>query len=346
MKGTELGIWVDEFNFSSATSQVDLTFEVQEAERTNLDSVAQEFLPILPKCTVTQNGYFEGVLPDGFEAELNARFGAGTAIVTVLTQKSDANCVAYVLPEATGYSMVFSAPVANLVTLNGQWGTAAGAVRGRCLYHGTIVQDFGTSPVYMIDGSTNGGECYVHVAAVSGTTSGVQIQIVSSDDQIDWNVEATVTFADAGSTRVLLNGSVGRYMRVLFTMNGASAIRCAIVAALEPAESIRIFSGTFTHPNEYETEWGPLINVGREFTGRALINVTEIVDLQSTITLAFRAASDADATYGWQEIGGPTITGLGYYDVNLGSAVNQYIQVGCQYMGATAITCTVDVIYS
>jgi len=82
MKGTELGILVDEFDFSSSTSQVELTFDVQEAERTSLASEAQEFVPILPKCTVTQNGYFEGVMPDGFERELYDRFGVCEALDT------------------------------------------------------------------------------------------------------------------------------------------------------------------------------------------------------------------------------------------------------------------------
>ncbi len=83
MIGTRMAVWVDEYDFSSAISEVDVVMETPEAERTSLASAAQEFRPLLPKVSVTQNGYFEGVLDDGFEAEMYARFGVGGAVVTI-----------------------------------------------------------------------------------------------------------------------------------------------------------------------------------------------------------------------------------------------------------------------
>jgi hypothetical protein len=233
MKGTELGIWVDEFNFSSATSQVDLTFEVAEAERTHLDSVAQEFLPILPKCTVAQNGYFEGVLADGFEAELEARFGAGVAVLTVLTQKSDADCVAYVLPGATNYSMVFGAPVANLVTLNGQWGTSVATVRGLRVYDGTFDAVETGSGVDFGAGSTNGGKAFLHVASITGAAVNAAIKVQSSPDNNTWSDEGTFTLSAVGGYGLDMSGVVGRYIRLNCTsLGGATAIRCMAVVSM------------------------------------------------------------------------------------------------------------------
>jgi hypothetical protein len=233
MKGTELGIWVDEFNFSSATSQVDLTFEVQEAERTNLDSVAQEFLPILPKCMVTQNGYFEGVMPDGFEAELEDRFGAGAAVLTVLTQKSDADCVAYVLPGATDYQMAFSAPVANLVTLNGQWGTSIATVRGLRVYDGTFDAVEAGASVDFGAGSTTGGKAFLHVATITGAAVDAEIKVQSSPDNNTWSDEGTFTLSLVGGYSLDLSSTVGRYIRLSCAdLGGASAIRCMAVVSL------------------------------------------------------------------------------------------------------------------
>ncbi|GIK73806.1 MAG: hypothetical protein BroJett021_27940 [Chloroflexota bacterium] len=233
MKGTEMRVWVDQFDFSSATSQVDVTFEVGEAERTSLASGAQEFVPLLPKCTVAQNGYFEGVLTNGFEAEMRTRFGAGQAVLTVVTQESDANCVCYVLPEATDYNMVFGAPVAGLVTLNGQWGTAAGAVRGLRVFDGTFdaleegaVVDFGV-------GSTTGGQAFLHVAAITGTAVNALIRVQSSANQVDWADEGTFTLSTVGGYRLTLTGTVGRYVRLACAnLGGATAIRCMGVVSL------------------------------------------------------------------------------------------------------------------
>lgn len=233
MKGTELRIWVDEFDFSSATSQVDVTFDVSEAERTSLASDAQEYLPILPRCTLTQNGYFEGVLPDGFERELEDRFGAGLAIVTVITQQSDADCVAYVLPEATDYSMVFGAPAANLVTLNGQWGTAAAAVRGRRVYEGTFDDVENGASVDFGAGSTTGGKAFLHVQTITGTAVDAEIKVQSSADNNTWADEGTFTLSAVGGYSLDMSGTVGRYIRLACAdLGGATAIVCMGVVSL------------------------------------------------------------------------------------------------------------------
>lgn len=233
MKGTELGIWVDEFEFSSSTSQVDLTFEIGEAERTSLASSAQEFVPLLPKCTVAQNSYFEGVLPDGFEAEMNARFGAGLAVVTVVTQKSDADCVCYVLPEATNYSMVFGAPVAGLVTLNGQWGTSAEAVRGLRVFDGTFDDVESGATVDFGAGTTTGGLAVLHVASITGTATDAEIRIESSANEVDWADEGSFIFSAVGGYSVALSGTVGRYVRLsCIDLGDATAIRCMGVVSL------------------------------------------------------------------------------------------------------------------
>lgn len=233
MKGTELGILVDEFDFSSSTSQVELTFEVQEAERTNLASVAQEFVPILPKCTVTQNGYFEGVMPDGFERELYDRFGAGTAIVTVVTQKSDADCACYVLPEATDYSMVFAAPVAGLVTLNGSWGTSAATRRGLRVYSGLFDAVESGASVDFGAGSTTGGKAYLHVTAIDGTAVDADIKVQSSPDDNTWSDEGTFTLSLVGGYSLDLSGTVGRYIRLSCTdLGGATSITVTGIVSL------------------------------------------------------------------------------------------------------------------
>jgi hypothetical protein len=233
MRGNEAAVWVDEFDFSGSTSQVDVTFEVGEAERTSLASMAQEFVPLLPKVTVAQNGYFEGVLPDGFEAELRSRFGVGGAVVTVLTERSDADCVAYVLPDASGYNMVFGAPAANLVTLNGQWGTAAGAVRGKRVFDGVFDAVESGASVDFGAGATAGGQAFLHVASITGTATNATIAVQSSPDDATWSDEGTFTLSAVGGYSLEMTGTVGRYVRLACSsLGGATAIRCMGVVSL------------------------------------------------------------------------------------------------------------------
>ena len=233
MKGTELGVWVDEYDFSADTSQVDLTFEVGEGESSNLASTAQEFVPMLSKGTLQQNGYFDGVMPDGFEAELNARFGAGTALVTVLVQKSVPACVAYVLPGAAGYEMAFGAPMAGLVTLNGKWGTSVRTRRGLRIYSGTLAAVAPQTAVDFAAGVTTGGQAFLHVATITGVASGATIKVQSSPDNSVWSDEGTFTISAVGSFSLALSGVVGRYIRLNCTsLGGATGILCMAVVSL------------------------------------------------------------------------------------------------------------------
>ena len=233
MKGTEMGVWVDEYNFSSATSQIDLTFEIGEGEVTNLDSTGGEFIPLLPKVTLTQNGYFNGVMPDGFEAELNARFGTGAAIVTVLTQKSDADCVAYTLTGASNYEMVFGAPIAGVVTLNGKWGMSTGARRSLRVYDSTLSATGAQTSVDFAAGVTTGGKAFLHVESISGTATSATIKVQSSPDDSVWSDEGTFTISAVGGYSLDLSGVVGRYVRLNCTsLGGATAIKCMGVVSL------------------------------------------------------------------------------------------------------------------
>lgn len=233
MIGTEMAVWVDEFDFSSAISEVEVQMEVPEAERTSLASAAQEFRPLLPKLSVTQNGYFEGVLPDGFEAEMNARFGARGAVVTVLTQRSDADCAAYVLPDAGDFEMSIKAPMNNLVTMTGKWGTSGNARRGRRVYDGTFddVEDGAT--VDFGAGVTTGGYAFLHVAGITGTAVDAAIEVESSADGVTFVSEGEFTVSDVGSYVLALSGAVSRYIRLACTdLGGATAIRCMGIVSL------------------------------------------------------------------------------------------------------------------
>lgn len=233
MKGTELGVWVDEFNFSSATSQIELTFSVGEGELTNLDSDAQEFAALLAKADLKQDGYFRGADPNGYEAELRDRFGAEGALVTVLTQKSDPDCVAYVLPDATGYEMAFGAPVAGIVTLNGKWGTASGARRGLRVYDGTLAAVAPQTAVDFGAGSTTGGKAYLHVASITGVAVGATIKVQSAPDGTTWADEGTFTVSAVGGYSLDLAGTVGKDIRLNCTsLGGATGIRCMAVVSL------------------------------------------------------------------------------------------------------------------
>lgn len=224
MKGTEMGVLVDEFVFDGATSKVEITFDVPEQEATNLASSGQEFEPFPSKMQIAQTGYFEGIADGSLEKELNRRLAKTGVIVTALVGKSATPCIAYSILNCANMTMKFGAPMDNLVTLDGAWGVATNPRRGKRIYSGTL-SAIGTTPSvdYGAGAYANGGWAILHVTGIAGAASGAQIVVESSaNGTTGWTAEATFTVSAKGAYALALVGSVDRYLRVNLTNKGGA----------------------------------------------------------------------------------------------------------------------------
>lgn len=234
MIGTRAAIWADEFDLSGVTSQIELTFAVGEVATTNLASEAEEYIPGLTKCELKQNGYFAGV-DAGYLDALEDRLGAaGAAVVTMITDRLDTDCVAYVLPDAPNYDMQFSSPAANVITLNGRWGSKAEARRGRRIFEGTLDATGEQTAVDFGAGGTAGGSLYLHVKSITGAATDAAVKIESSPDNSTWSDEGTITFSAVGGYSAAMTGTVGRHIRLNCTaLGGADDFYCLAVACID-----------------------------------------------------------------------------------------------------------------
>lgn len=235
MKGTEAGVLVDAFDFSRMVSQVEFNIEVPEAERTHLDSLAQEFLPLLPKASLSLNGYYDNAAGYAYEKEMADRFGGADTLATLLLQRSVAACPTYVFPNCSVLEMTFGAPVAGLITLNLRIPPTGEFWRGLRVFAGDldatgeqVTVDFGA-------GTANGGQAALHVTAIDGTAVDAEIRIESSANQVDWADEGSFIFSAVGGYTVGLVGVVGRYVRVnLLDLGGADEVSAVVVVGLNP----------------------------------------------------------------------------------------------------------------
>lgn len=215
MKGTELGILVDEFSFGGNTSGIDVQNTVNEADATNLDSTALEYVPLLGTIKVTQNGYWYGKAAGTYSKELNDRLGTTGTLVTVLVGKSTANCRSISILDSYNAQMNISAPTANLMVLNGMWGTTAGAIGGMRVKTGTISAT-GDGTAYDIGSAGSaGGYVVVHVTAITGSATNAAIKLQSaSTEGGTYADEGTVTFSAVGGYYTALTGTVNRWLRI------------------------------------------------------------------------------------------------------------------------------------
>lgn len=234
MKGTEAAVWIDGYDFSQMISQIDLTIDIGEAERTHLASAARQYLPLLPKASVSFNGYYDKTEGYPFESEISNRLGEATTLLTVLLKHSEAACIAYVFPDCSDFELTISAPAVNLVTLNGKFGPVSYFWRGRRIWSGALNELGATTAVDLGAGTMNGGNVALHVSAINGVATNAEIRIESSANGIDWADEGSIFFSATGGYHKPLVGSIGRYVRAnLVSLGGATSITGMIIIGLE-----------------------------------------------------------------------------------------------------------------
>ena len=232
MKGNELAVWVDEFDFSGATSEVELSLDVGEAGVTTLASGAEEFVPLLTKVSLSQNGYLHGVVA-GFAAALEERLGDGAVVVSLLVEKSRAACVAYVFEDAPGFEMKFAGPAVGVVTLNGRWAAAAQVRRGLRVFDGVLSATGALASVDFGAPSALGGRAFLHVASIAGAALDAEVAVQSSADGASWVDEGGFVLSSVGAYAVALPSALGRFVRLFCSdLGGATAIGCMGVVCM------------------------------------------------------------------------------------------------------------------
>lgn len=234
LKGTELGILVDEFNFDGATSQIDVALTVAEADATNFASTALEYVPLLGTGKITQNGYWYGKDAGTYARELRDRLGTTGSTVTVLIGKSTVNCKTVSILDSYNAEMKISAPTANLMTLNGNWGTTSGLVGGMRVKSG-VVSATGDGTAYDIGSAGSaGGYAILHVTAITGTATSASIKIQSSATEGGtYADEATITFSTVGSYTAVMTGTVNRWLKAsVVSLGGATNFTCSLIGCV------------------------------------------------------------------------------------------------------------------
>lgn len=223
IKGTYTRILVDQFDFSGVSNSVDVAINSEEFDVTAFQDEGNMFLTGVSGGTITQNGYFDGGLAGGYEAEVYNRLGSTTdSIVAVLFGTQTTGCPAYVLPGTDAREMTIASPVNGIVTLNGTWGEGSGIRRGRRVFGGTISATGAQTAIDFGAAGSTGGAAYVFVQAITGSASNATIVVQSSSNNSTFDNEGTATFSAVGVQTVALSGTVNRYIRLNCTSLGGA----------------------------------------------------------------------------------------------------------------------------
>lgn len=238
VKAYQTKILLDQYDFSGQTNSVQIDCPVGVLEYQVLQNGHVQKLPSYPTPAIVHNGYYDGPAAgdmfDFFHDELGS---ANDITVGVILGTSLAIPVAYVLPTSFGQQLRIDVPVANLLTLSGNWPAGNDKLyRGYQAGLGEAVDSTGalTHIDFGAAGSA-GGKAWLFVQDITGTATDAAIKVQSDSDSGFGTVadEGTFTFSAVGAYEVSLSGTVNRYVRANVTdLGGADDITFLMVVAL------------------------------------------------------------------------------------------------------------------
>lgn len=237
MKGTKARLLIDEFDFSCATAEVELSISVIENDATVLCSTAMEYDPSLATGSITVNGFFDGADTGGVADALNDRLGTSGVNATVILGFGDTDAVAYTIPNSFGSSMDISAPTTGLIAMNGTFSAGDGIKRAAAPMVLVTASATGGGTVYD-NGSAGsaGGKAWLHVHEITGsaTNATITVESDSSSGMGTAATEGTFTFSAVGAYELDMSGVVGQYLRANVTsLGGATSIKYSLIVNVD-----------------------------------------------------------------------------------------------------------------
>lgn len=227
IKGTQARLLVDGYDFSTDTSSVTVDVATETMDATALQASGKTQVTLDPTGTISLAGYFVGTtvaVDDGqLEKEMYDRLGvANTVIAAVILDTSGTRPTGYVLPSTSGAGLTLAAPVAGLITVEGEF--SAGTLRrGYQVFRGTISATGTQTSIDFGAAGSAGGLAYLFIQTITGTATNATIDIESSTTEGGaYASEGTFTFSAIGVQTVTMSGTVNRWLRLNCTAKGGA----------------------------------------------------------------------------------------------------------------------------
>jgi len=233
IKSRHVRILVNEADISGQNNNVSVTVGNDRQDVTTFQATAKEFITLDPEGSIEHSGYFyddaqmEALLEDIATNDETALVGVGFGTNT-------AGYPIYVITEAPVSSFNVGGEVSNVVTVAGNWGAGQGMSRARELFTGTLASTGNQTGRDLGAGGSADGVAYLWVTGITGSATDAEIT-VESDSAATFDspaaTDATFTFSDVGATAIAIEGTIGRYVRVVLgDLGGATNITfvCAV----------------------------------------------------------------------------------------------------------------------
>lgn len=231
--GKNVKVFVDEFDFSSYFNDVSASTTVETAETTSFGSDAKEYITGLRDGTVSLSGMFEGTASVGTDDYFETVLGADVKQKVIVASEGHTLGGRAVMLESDATSYEVSGAIADVVQASAEFQSSEGVEHGVILSSGAAITATGTGTGVDNGAATsNGGVGYLSVP-VNTRNGNVTVKIQASADNstfADLITFTVVSSATKTSERVEVTGTVARYLRVSYTVAGATGSATPIVA--------------------------------------------------------------------------------------------------------------------
>ena len=223
------------WDFSGVTNSVEVSLSGNRIENTRFQDTGKTFTTGDAEGTITQNGYFDATDTGSFEQEIQESIANDeTLYVGAILGTDQTRPVAYVARATSTEGLTISAPVSELITINGSWFEGLGIRHGYQVYRGVISATGSTGYIDLGAAGTNGGTAWAWITNITGTATSAAV-VLQSDDNTGFSsaaTEATFTFSNTKAIEATLSGTIDRYLRLNTTSLGG-ATNFTILVAVE-----------------------------------------------------------------------------------------------------------------
>lgn len=231
--GKNVRVYVDEFDFSSYFTDATTNTSVETAETSAFGTEAKTYIPGLKDGTVSLSGLFDGTANTGTDDYFNSVLGSTTKQKVVVAPDGNSVGARAMMLQSDSTSYEVSGAVADVVQTSAEFQSTDGIDHGVILSSGAAVSSTGNgTSVDNTASSSNGGVGFLSIPA-NDRNGTVVVKISASADNstfADLITFQTVDASTATSERIAVTGTVARYLRVSYTVGGATGSATPIVA--------------------------------------------------------------------------------------------------------------------
>jgi hypothetical protein len=229
--GKNLRVFIDQYDFSVYFTDLTATSTVEVAETSGFGTDAKTYIPGIKDGSVSLSGLFDGT-ETGTNTYFNSVLGTATKEKVIVAPGGHSNGANAIILQSDNTSYEVSGTIGDVVQTSAEFQSDEGVEHGKILSSGSAAATGNGTAVDNTAATTNGG---VGFLSIPGNTrnGNVSVKIQQSADNSTFTDLITFTTASAAtsvSQRVVVTGTVARYLRVNYTVAGSTGSATPVVA--------------------------------------------------------------------------------------------------------------------